>query len=859
LLDATQPLDLLDRIGEGVFALDPDWRFAYLNRQAERVLSRLSGSPSTDLLGTIIWDRPALADSSLGRALHRAHAEQTAVVHEMPDAGTRGSVEIRAYPSDDGLTVLLRENPLAGYTAQILDGMAEAFLGCDHEWRVTSVNTRADAYLSPLGLGRVRILGHNIWHAFPGLAGTRLQAEAFRAHAQGTQVELEEFFPRLNRWFSIRMAPTSNGLVCYARELPDRSHAEHALLASEERFRHLVESIDDVVFRLDRDQRCVDVFGRWLEREGLDPASLVGRTTREIVGPEDAATHEAANLSALAGETVTYEWTLRTRNGIRHMQTTLSPLHGPYGEVTGIVGVGRDISQRVEVGRELQRWARIFEHAGWGVAIVSADGGAIETVNPAFAAMHGWSVDELRGKPMSELSPAGRDEFPRMNPLFDERGHQIWETERLRRNGMVFPALIDATAVKDAEGRVIYYAVNVQDLTERRRAEEQVRQAQKMEAVGRLAGGVAHDFNNMMMIIMGFSDFLLTTLERGDPRWADADEIRKAAERAMHLTRQLLGFGRQQLVARHVLSLNEVVSGMERMLRPLLGEDIRLVTSLSVGLGGVEADYGQLEQVVMNLALNARDAMRGGGSLTIETLDVDLPEGYAYRHVGIDIPAGPYVMLIVSDTGHGMTPEVKARLFEPFFTTKPATQNTGLGLATVYGIVVQSSGYIWVDSEPDKGTAFKICFPRVEAEDDIAEPSAPSAGPSGGSETILLVEDEETVRSVAARVLSNQGYTVLTSSNGQDALALLDQVEGQIDLVLTDVVMPDMGGLELATRLQHQWPGLKVVYMSGYAEGDKLEPGMRDYQRSFLQKPFSAESLTVKVREVLDSGAENLP
>ena len=272
--------------------------------------------------------------------------------------------------------------------------------------------------------------------------------------------------------------------------------------------------------------------------------------------------------------------------------------------------------------------------------------------------------------------------------------------------------------MKDAEGRVIYYAVNVQDLTERRRAEEQIRQAQKMEAVGRLAGGVAHDFNNMTMIIMGFSDFLLSTLERDDPRWADADEIRKAAERAMHLTRQLLGFGRQQLVARQVLSVNEVVSGMERMLRPLLGEDIRLVTRLSAGLGGVEADYGQLEQVVMNLALNARDAMRGGGRLTIETLDVDLPPGYAYRHIGIDIPAGPYVMLVVSDTGQGMTPEVKARLFEPFFTTKPTTQNTGLGLATVYGIVVQSAGYIWVDSEPGKGTAFKICLPRVEGEDD---------------------------------------------------------------------------------------------------------------------------------------------
>ena len=273
---------------------------------------------------------------------------------------------------------------------------------------------------------------------------------------------------------------------------------------------------------------------------------------------------------------------------------------------------------------------------------MSADGETIESVNPAFAAMHGWTVEELRGKPMADLAPPGRrDEFPRMNPLFDERGHQIWETERVRRNGMVFPALIDATAVKDADGQVIYYAVNVQDLTERRRAEEQVRQAQKMEAVGRLAGGVAHDFNNMMMIIMGFSDFLLTTLERDDPRWADADEIRKAAERAMHLTRQLLGFGRQQLVARHVLSLNEVVSGMERMLRPLLGEDIRLVTQLSVG---PRRRRGRLRPAGAGgdePGANARDAMRGGGRLTIETLDVDLPEGYAYRHIGIDIPAGP--------------------------------------------------------------------------------------------------------------------------------------------------------------------------------------------------------------------------
>ena len=853
MLDAAQPLDLLDRVSEGIFALDPDWRFAYLNRQAERVLSRLSGSPSTNLVGTVIWDRPALADSSLGRALHRAYAEQTAVTHEVPDAGNRGSVEIRVYPSSEGLTVFLRENPLAGHTAQILDAMTEAFLACDHEWRLTHINAQADRYLAPQGLGRARLLGQNIWHALPALSGTRVQAEAFRAHAQGTEVELEEQVDPLGRRFSLRIVPTSNGLACYASEIADNSPAEHALKASEERFRSMVESIDDVVFRLDREQRCLDVFGRWLERQGIEPKNLIGRTVGEIVGEERAAIHERANRRALEGETVTYEWSLVSRNETRHMQTTLSPLRGPDGEITGIVGVGRDITHKIEAGRELQRWARIFEHAGWGVAIVTAEG-IIESLNPAFAAMHGWTVEELRGKPMADLTPQGRQEFPRMNPLFDERGHQIWETERLRRNGGVFPALIDATAVRNAQGEVTYYAVNVQDLTERRRAEEQIRQAQKMEAVGRLAGGVAHDFNNMMMIIMGFSDFLLTTLDRGDPRWADADEIRKAADRAMHLTRQLLGFGRQQLVARQVLSLNDVISGMERMLRPLLGEDIRLVTELSAGLGGIEADYGQMEQVVMNLALNARDAMRGGGRLSIETLEVDLPQGYAYRHIGIDIPAGPYIMLVVSDTGHGMSPEIKARLFEPFFTTKPTTQNTGLGLATVYGIVVQSGGYIWVDSEPESGTAFKICFPRVDSEDEAAPPAVAEATPDGGSETVLLVEDEETVRSVACRILKSRGYTVYSAANAREALELVQTIPGKLDLVLTDMVMPEMGGVQLVERLRELRPGLRSVYMSGYAEGDKRD--FREQARSFLQKPFSTDSLTSKVREALDAGSD---
>ncbi len=520
----------------------------------------------------------------------------------------------------------------------------------------------------------------------------------------------------------------------------------------------------------------------------------------------------------------------------------------------GVLCCLRDVTDRKAAQDALARWAPIFEHAGWGIAILHADGQTIETVNPAFARMHGWEAEDLAGRPVSVLQVPGRRTEAAMERMARERGHHIWESEHVHKNGTVFPVLIDTTVVKDEIGETLYQAVNVQDLTDRKRAEEQVRQAQKMEAVGRLAGGVAHDFNNMMMIIIGFGDFLLTALDRDDPRRADAEEIRKAADRAQHLARQLLSFGRQQLVARQVLSLNEVVTGLERMLRPLLGENIRLNFRLAANPGAVEADHGQLEQVIMNLALNARDAMRAGGQLAIETFDVMLPEGYGYEQVGIEIPAGPYVVLRVSDTGHGMTDEVKARIFEPFFTTKSTERNTGLGLATVYGIVVQSAGYIWVDSTVGAGTVFTICLPQALGEDIVIADVGPTRLPSRGSETVLLVEDEEAVRSLARRVLVDQGYTVLEAANGRQALELAADPERSFDLVLTDVIMPELGGQELVTQLLLSRPNLRIVYMSGYTEADKLLPAIADATYSFLRKPFSTDNLALTIREALDSG-----
>lgn len=388
----------------------------------------------------------------------------------------------------------------------------------------------------------------------------------------------------------------------------------------------------------------------------------------------------------------------------------------------------------------------------------------------------------------------------------------------------------------------------LRDIAEQKAAQQALVQAQKMEAVGRLAGGVAHDFNNMMMIIFGFSEFLLSSLPEDDVRRADAEEIRKAADRAQHLTRQLLSFGRQQLVARGVVRLNEIVGGLERMLRPILGENIQLTMDLAANPGAVEADHGQLEQIVMNLALNARDAMRGGGRLKVETFD-------AVVQGGSEMPAGAYVALRVSDTGHGMTSEVKDRLFEPFFTTKPTDRNTGLGLATVYGIVVQSAGYIWVDSEVGKGAVFSIYLPRAMDEDIVAVDAAPIASPAGGSETILLVEDEPSVRTLARRALMNQGYRVIEAADGREALDVVARSPLSPDLILTDVVMPELGGQELVHQLVALYPGLRIVYMTGYTESEKLLPVEPDASYSFLHKPFSPESLALTIREALDREA----
>lgn len=405
--------------------------------------------------------------------------------------------------------------------------------------------------------------------------------------------------------------------------------------------------------------------------------------------------------------------------------------------------------------------------------------------------------------------------------------------------------------------RSIRYAVERARVTRLlRESEEQLRQAQKMEAVGRLAGGVAHDFNNLLTVITGRSALMLRNLPQGDPARRHVEEIKSAGERAATLTAQILAFSRKQMLQPKIISLNDVVSGTCPMLARLIGENIELLTTLDPALADVKADPGRLEQVLMNLAVNARDAMPDGGKLIIETRNVEVDGNYARLHCTQEdrARAGSYCMLAVSDTGHGMHAATQARVFEPFFTTKEQGKGTGLGLATVYGIVKQSEGHIWMYSEPDHGTTFKIYLPRVVgARHPRAEADAQAPAPARGLETILLVEDEASVRSMTREVLEASGYNVVEAGDGESALAACAQHSGRFHLLITDVVMPGIGGRELAERLVPTRPGMRVLFMSGYTDDAVVHHGVLNRGTDFIQKPFTIDAISHKVREVLDS------
>ena len=473
-------------------------------------------------------------------------------------------------------------------------------------------------------------------------------------------------------------------------------------------------------------------------------------------------------------------------------------------------------------------------------------------VNDAAVQNYGYTRDEFLVMMIQDIRPL--DDAERLLTNIGER-RQTSERAGSCRHRVKSGRLIDVeiTSHEMAFTGQSAALVVAQDITERRTLEEQFQQAQKMEAVGRLAGGVAHDFNNLLTVILGLCELLLADRNPDDPRQADIAEIQEAGTRAAGLTRQLLAFSRKQIIEPTLLDMNVIVADLRAMLARLIGEDVKVVLDLGADLALVEADRGQVEQFVMNLAVNARDAMPKGGTLTIETANVELDEHYAKTH--LDVKPGLYVRLTVTDTGTGMTPQVQARLFEPFFTTKEPGKGTGLGMATVFGIVTRSGGSVGVYSEVGKGTQFKVYFPRAdaaEAAERVVDTLSPVARPRAGAQTVLVVEDEDGLRELARRLLQRLGYTVLIAADASEASRLFEE-NPTIDVLLTDVVMPGASGPELTSQLIEQRPALKVIYMSGYTEDAIVHHGVLKAGIAFLHKPFTSETLGRKIRDVLDT------
>ena len=535
------------------------------------------------------------------------------------------------------------------------------------------------------------------------------------------------------------------------------------------------------------------------------------------------------------------------------VSVSTSPLRRTDGTIYGIMSILMDVTEQRAAEESRARLTMAVEQAGESI-VVTDTRGTIQYVNPAFERITGYEQMEVIGQ-NPRILKSGRHDAAFYRDMWQIllRG-EIWRGTFLnkRKDGILYEEDAVISPVRDPSGQVVNYVAVKRDVTAVRRMEEQLRQSQKMEAVGRLAGGVAHDFNNLLTAISGYSDLLLHRLPDYSTLRRDVEEIRKAGDRAAALTRQLLAFSRRQVLQPKVLDLNAVVTKTGEMLRRLMGENIELSTALSPSLSRVKADPGQIEQVIVNLAVNARDAMPDGGRVTIATADAELSPSYAAAHP--EVRPGPHVLLSVADTGRGMSDETQAHLFEPFFTTKERGKGSGLGLATVYGIVQQSGGHIRVNSAADRGSTFLVYLPRVETPEECAQgedqPLLPH--PSPGTETVLLAEDEEVVRRLAREILSGNGYKVLEAGNGREALLLSEAHRGEIHLLLTDVMMPKMSGRELGERIRLQRPDLRILYMSGYTDDAILRDGVLEDGIPFLQKPFTPEGLARKVREVLD-------
>jgi two-component system, cell cycle sensor histidine kinase and response regulator CckA len=638
----------------------------------------------------------------------------------------------------------------------------------------------------------------------------------------------------------------------------------HQLLENQQVFRLISENAADMIAVVDVQGQRIYNSQSYEKILGYSPDDLQKSSSFEQIHPDDRERVRVASLEARrTGAGKTLEFRMRHKDGgWRVVESTASVISSSGGVPDKLVIVSRDITDRKRALEALRisegSFRSLVEDAPYGI-YQADDEGRFLRVNPALQRMLGYStIEELLGVNLEKEIFRRLEDFRTMQETlhsFDE--FKELEIEWRKKDGTPITVQCSGRRVKDEDGGSAFHEVFAEDVTDKRVLEGRLRMAGKMEAIGRLSGGVAHDFNNILGVMIGYSQLLKRKLAREQELSEYAAEIEKAGQRAASLTRQLLAFSRQQILTPTVLDLNALIADMEKMLPRLIGEDIAVRIALETGLGTVKADRGQVEQVLMNLAVNARDAMPTGGTLNIQTANKQLDEFYCREHPGAK--PGRYIMLDVSDSGIGMDRETITHIFEPFFTTKELGKGTGLGLATVYGIVKQSDGYIGVNSSPGEGTSFQIFLPRVD------EPVAPAptivalTPQAQGSETILMVEDSEPLRKLAKSLLEGHGFHVLAARNGEEALELARQHSESIQLLLTDVVMPGINGRVLAERLQTTRPKTKILYMSGYTDSFIAGHGVLDQKTNLLYKPFTEEQLIERVRSVLDTAGEQAP
>jgi two-component system, cell cycle sensor histidine kinase and response regulator CckA len=732
------------------------------------------------------------------------------------------------------------------------------------------------ALIIPLTLGWLRLEGQRLG-LYDSAGGVALMVAAstviLAALVWRCAVELdrteqardgaERRLRELNEHLETRVARRTEDLECVNEELrievDERDRAEQALREQTAFLRQVIDTNPQLVFVKDWDGRFTLANQAVADIYGTDVAGLIGKTDAAL-NPSAAQVQAflAADREVMVSGTarvIAEEAVTDGRTGqVRWFHTVKAPLAGPDGTCRKVLGVATDITARRRAEHELRRATEelraLFEASPLPICSLTPDG-RVRSWNHAAEQLFGWSADEVIGRELPNI-PADRMEEHGELRARVLRGQPFtnYETRRLLRDGRELDVSISTASLHDAGGVVSGVVAVYMDVSGRNALEAQLRQAQKMEAVGRLAGGVAHDFNNMLTVIRSAAEFLIADLDTADPRRKDAVEVRDTADRAGSLTRQLLAFSRQQVLQPRVVNLNTVVRELEPMVRRVVEENITVETRLAPRLDQVRADRSQLDQVILNLVVNARDAMPTGGTLLIETANVVLDGAYPRSHLSAQ--PGAHVALTVTDTGCGMDAATQARVFEPFFTTKGIGHGTGLGLATVYGIVKQSGGHIWVYSEIGQGTSFKIYFPRhAGAEEPQAAPAAAAEPQDRTGATIFLVEDDVAVRASVRRLLERHAYHVLEASNGEQALAALTTTDAAIDLVISDMVMPEMSGLELRQRLRATRPGLPVLLMSGYSEEAITRLGNQGAAGPLIEKPFTVQGLLDQVRRVL--------